>query len=207
MAKLASTFFNMFLSLLVVSSLSAGALGFVYSVTRSTIETSKLKEKADSLRAVLPDFDNDPLSEKIELNVEGERLLVYSAKKAGQDVGLAVETRTLKGYAGEIVLLAGLLPDGKIVNVVVLGHKETPGLGAKIDPAQSPFLKQFQGRNFLSTVPRVRKDGGDVDAITAATVSSRAVCDAIQKAYAVFKGEERPDGTTRATPRRKWGAQ
>lgn len=79
--------------------------------------------------------------------------------------------------------MVGFLPDGTIHNTAVLEHKETPGLGDKMDIRKAPWSEQFRGKNPAEYRLQVRKDGGDVDAITAATISSRAFCDAVQRAY------------------------
>ena len=83
--------------------------------------------------------------------------------------------------------MVGLLADGSISNTAVLAHKETPGLGDKMDIAKSDFPAQFIGKNPAEFKLSVTKDGGDVDAITAATISSRAFCDAVERAYITLK--------------------
>ena len=82
--------------------------------------------------------------------------------------------------------MVGLLPDGTINDISVLEHKETPGLGDKMDKEKSDFSLQFQGKDPKNFAINVRQDGGDVDAITASTVSSRAFCDAVIRAYNAF---------------------
>ena len=96
-------------------------------------------------------------------------------------MGYAVKTFTDKGFGGHVEMMAGFLPDGTIYNVIVLQHKETPGLGTKM--TEPKFSNQFLGKNPASFKLKVKKDGGQVDAITAATVSSRAYCDALQRAF------------------------
>jgi len=96
-------------------------------------------------------------------------------------VGFAIKSFTDKGFAGHIEIMAGFLPDGSINKVVVLSHKETPGLGTKM--TEPNFSNQFLGKNPTDYRLKVKKDGGQVDAITAATVSSRAYCDALQRAF------------------------
>ncbi len=85
--------------------------------------------------------------------------------------------------------MVGFSPKGILINTVVLEHKETPGLGDKMDVAKSDFPIQFQGKDLAEWNMTVKKDGGDVDAITAATISSRAFCDAVQRAYDTFINE------------------
>ncbi|HRC93634.1 MAG TPA: RnfABCDGE type electron transport complex subunit G, partial [Tenuifilaceae bacterium] len=91
------------------------------------------------------------------------------------------------GFGGRIELMVGFLPDGTINKITVISHKETPGLGDKIDPGKSDFSVQFEGKNPETFKVMVKKDGGDVDAITASTISSRAFCDAVNRAYKAFK--------------------
>ena len=106
----------------------------------------------------------------------------------GQDtVGYAVETFTNTGFGGEIKLMVGFLKDGTINRVETLSHNETPGLGNKIERSKSDFAVQFEGKNPADFKLAVRKDGGDVDAITASTISSRAFSDAVSRAYEVYK--------------------
>ena len=102
-------------------------------------------------------------------------------------VGTAVATYTDIGFSGRFKIMVGFSPDGKIINTAVLEHKETPGLGTKLDSKKSDFPLQFKGKNPADFKLKVKKDGGDVDAITAATISSRAFCDALQRAYDTFK--------------------
>ncbi len=82
--------------------------------------------------------------------------------------------------------MIGFLPDGTIKDVAVLEHKETPGLGDKMERKKSDWSLQFQGQNPATFKIAVTKDGGDVDAITASTISSRAFCDAVERAYITY---------------------
>jgi electron transport complex protein RnfG len=181
--KLESTLTNMILSLLLISAVMAAALGFVYGVTKGPIEQASKKKEIQAIREVLPAFDNDPTKDaKI---IEG--LTFYIGTKAGKPVGCAVKTFTDKGFSGRFDLMVGLKPDGSINQVVVLEQKETPGLGSKMK--DSKFKDQFNALS-IATLPkqeiRVKKDGGTIDAITAATISSRAFCDGVQKAYSLY---------------------
>jgi electron transport complex protein RnfG len=112
---------------------------------------------------------------------EGDSLEIFPAMNGDTLVGYAVNTYTQKGFSGYISLIAGFKPDGTIINIAVLEQKETPGLGTKMgDPG---FKDQFKGKNPAEFQLKVKKDGGPVDAITAATISSRAFCDAVLRAY------------------------
>jgi electron transport complex protein RnfG len=182
MAKTESTFKNMVLSLTLIALGSSAGLGFVYEFTKEPIALSVLNKKLDAIRQVVPEFNNNPNEEMFRLPTgEGDSLDVYPAKKDDKIVGYAVNTYTNKGFSGYINLMAGFKPDGTIFNISVLQQKETPGLGTKMK--ESGFKDQFNEKNPEEFQLKVKKDGGPVDAITAATISSRAFCDAVQRAY------------------------
>lgn len=182
MAKTESTFKNMVLSLTLIALGSSAGLGFVYELTKEPIALSVLNKKLNAIREVVPEFDNNPNDEMYMLATgEGDSLEIYPARKNGEIVGYAVNTYTNEGFSGYINLMAGFKPDGTIINISVLQQKETPGLGTKM--AEPGFKDQFMGKNPADFQLRVIRDGGPVDAITAATISSRAFCDAIERAY------------------------
>ncbi len=182
MAKTESTFKNMVLSLTLISLGASACLGYVYQMTKAPIELSILNKKLAAIKQVVPEFNNDPNEEMYRLPTgEGDSLEIYPAKKDSVLVGYAVNTYTKKGFAGNINLMAGFKPDGTIINISVLNQKETPGLGTKM--TESRFKDQFNEKNPSQFTLKVKKDGGPVDAITAATISSRAFCDAMQRAY------------------------
>lgn len=181
--KLESTLINMILSLLLISAVMAAALGFVYGVTKEPIEKANKKKEVQAVRDVLPAFDNDPtLDAKI---IEG--LTFYTGIKDGKPVGCAVKTFTDKAFSGRFDLMVGFKPDGSINQIVVLEQKETPGLGTKMK--EPKFKSQFDALN-IALLPglevKVTKDGGTIDAISAATITSRAFCDGVQKAYTLY---------------------
>lgn len=153
------------------------ALGFVYIKTKEPIEKSSKQKVVNAIKDVLPEFDNDPLTE----NEIIDELEFYTGRKNGEVVGYAVKTFTMKGFSGLISLMVGLKPDGSINNIQVLEQKETPGLGTKM--SEPSFLNQFFDKNPSNFKLIVKKDGGDVDAITASTITSRAFCEAVQRAY------------------------
>lgn len=203
----------MVLTLLVITLISGGSLGLMYNVTKAPIAASKLKKQQDAIRQVTPAFDNDPAAEVFELtSAENYALRFFPARQNGQLVGMAVETMTNKGFGGLIKVMVGFSPEGRIVNYQVLEHKETPGLGTKMDD----WFKTDKGnQNILGKNPGVNKltvakDGGEVDAITAATISSRAFLDAIQAAYVTFKTHQQAQSATAdstATPIATEGGQ
>ncbi|MBN2480240.1 MAG: RnfABCDGE type electron transport complex subunit G [Bacteroidales bacterium] len=178
--RLASTLINMVLSLVLISVTMSAALAFVYLKTKDPIEAAAMKKELEAIREVLPEFNSDPVSDMIESN----GIVIYPVTQNDESVGYAIKTYTDNGFGGRIELMAGFLPDGTIYGVSVLQHKETPGLGTKMtDPG---FREQFIGKNPGNFSLQVKKDGGMVDAITAATISSRAYCDALQRAYNIL---------------------
>lgn len=182
MAKTESTFKNMVLSLTLISLGASACLGFVYELTKEPIALSVLNKKLDAIRQVVPEFTNNPNEEMYRLPTgEGDSLDIYPAKKDGHIVGYAVSTYSKTAFSGNISLMAGFKPDGTILNIKVLEQKETPGLGTKM--TEHVFKDQFNNKNPAQFHLKVKKDGGQVDAITAATISSRAFCDAVQRAY------------------------
>ena len=182
MAKTESTFKNMVLSLTLISLGASACIGYVYQMTKEPIALSVLNKKLSAIKQVVPDFNNDPNAEMIRLPTgEGDSLDVYPARKDSVIVGYAVNTTTKKGFSGNINLMAGFKPDGTIISITVLEQKETPGLGTKM--TEPLFKDQFNEKNPSQFKLKVKKDGGQVDAITSATISSRAFCDALQRAH------------------------
>jgi len=182
MAKTESTFRNMVLSLTLISLGASACLGFVYVMTKEPIELSLLNKKLNAIKQVVPDFTNNPNEDMFRLPTgEGDSLEIYPAKKEGEIIGYAVNTYTKTGFSGNISLMAGFKPDGTIISISVLEQKETPGLGTKM--TEPGFKDQFNNKNPSEFNLKVKKDGGPVDAITSATISSRAFCDAVQRAY------------------------
>lgn len=194
-----STLKNMVLVLTLITCVAAALLATVYGLTKEPIQQAAVNKVNAAIQEVLPEFDNNPFQEKIDLPLEGavvesslyresnpESLTFYPATNKGELVGMAVETFTNEGFGGRIVLMVGFLPDGTINKVSVISHAETPGLGNKIERSQSNFSEQFEGKNPAVFQLKVKKDGGNVDAITASTITSRAFCDAMVRAYNAY---------------------
>ncbi len=180
-----STLRSMALCLFLVCLVCAALLGGVYVLTLDKISQEVVKKTNNAIALVTPEFDNAPSSEKTVVEIDGKEVAVYPAKKDGQTVGYAVESFTSKGFSGTISIMVGFDMDGNITGTSVISHAETPGLGAKMtEPA---FYSQFVGRNPASFRLAVTKDGGEVDAITASTITSRAYCDAVDRAWRVFQ--------------------
>ena len=176
---------SMVLCLFLVCLVCSALLGGVYVLTKGKIDQEQIKKTNNAIALVTPEFDNAPSSEKMSVEIDGKDIAVYPARKDGKTVGYAVESFTSKGFSGTINIMVGFDMEGNIVGTSVISHSETPGLGAKMtEPA---FYSQFIGKNPASFKLGVRKDGGDVDAITASTITSRAYCDAVDRAYRVFQ--------------------
>jgi electron transport complex protein RnfG len=193
MAKKESTLLSMVLTLFMVTLVASTALGFIYELTKGPISKARALKKAAAISEVVPPFDNTPGKDPIKVEVDGDTLFFYKAMDRGTVVGVAVESFTDKGFSGKFRIMVGFLPDGTINDITITEHKETPGLGDKMDKSKSynqatglSWTSQFKGKNPETFRLAVKKDGGDVDAITAATITSRAFCDALQRAYDGF---------------------
>jgi electron transport complex protein RnfG len=187
MAKLESTLKNMILSLTMISMGMSAALGFVYLQTKGPIAAAEKAKKEAAIREVIPSFDSVSTL-KVGIGA-GDTLAMTRGYKGGQLIGTAIETYSTKGFSGMIRFVVGVLPDGSINAFGGFNHKETPGLGTKM--AEPKFKDQFIGKSPESFKIKVKKDGGDVDAISAATISSRAFCDGLEKAYQGLKSENK----------------
>jgi len=187
-SKTESTLRNMILALLVVALVSATSLGYIYELTKGPIEQAQLAKKLAAIQVVVPKFTNDPNADmyKIPSDSEGDTLEMYPAYDGEKLVGTAIKTFSDKGFSKRIYLMVGFLPDGTIYNIRVLEHGETPGLGDKMSKSKSNWSDQFNGKNPAEFTLKVTKDGGKVNAITAATISSRAFTDAVDRAYKAY---------------------
>jgi electron transport complex protein RnfG len=183
-SKKESTFASMVLTLLIVTMIAALALGGVYELTKEPIALAKKRKQEKAIKMVLPEFDQLK-SVKVPSYDGGDSLLFTYARKDGKLVGIAVNSFSDEGFSGRVEIMIGFLPDGTIHNTAVMAHKETPGLGTKM--ADPSFKDQFMGKNPKTFKLKVTKDGGNVDAITAATISSRAFTDAVDRAYKTFE--------------------
>lgn len=169
---------NMVICLTATCLICAALLGGVYALTASPIEKVNAAILKSSIGAVLP--EGCEISEAMELEVGGQPSEYYVATKDGQTIGFAVKSTTV-GFGGPLTLMVGLIPGGTVYNTSVLSHAETPGLGAKCT-SDPKFMEQWKGFDVISKKLTVKKDGGDVDAITASTITSRAYAQAVQNA-------------------------
>lgn len=190
MAQKESTFLNMVLTLFLVTLIAASVLGFVNDLTKDAIALSKKKAQEEAIIKVLPEFDKLEESYKVIQEEGGDSLELFPAvNAAGKMVGVAVKSYSKKGFGGNISLMVGFKADGTVSGYSVLEHKETPGLGSKMGDWFNNKDKPDQnivGKNPKITNFTVANDGGDIDAITASTISSRAFLDGVMRAYNAF---------------------
>jgi electron transport complex protein RnfG len=163
-------------------------LAYTNDVTRDRIATAKQAEKLDALRAVLPEFDNQPNQNTCRITVNGEEWTFFVARKNNAYTGAATESASKNGYGSRILLMIGFNANRTVQQVKILEQTETPGLGSRI--TEDAFRGQFTGRKLAGTRWAVRKDSGDFEAITGATISSRAVVDAVKKAVDIYQQNE-----------------
>lgn len=186
-SKRESNFFNMVSTLVLVTGIAALSLGGVYNLTKGPIEEAKLRKQQEAIMKVLPAFDR--LETRLFKSAHDADSLQFNLAfdANGQLVGVAVNTFTNKGFSGLIKVMVGFLPDGTINNTAVLEHKETPGLGDKMQQNKSEWSLQYNGVHPGTFDLRMTKDGGQVDGITAATITARAFSDAVQRAHDTFE--------------------
>ncbi|MBQ6769245.1 MAG: RnfABCDGE type electron transport complex subunit G [Prevotella sp.] len=193
MKKLESSLLNMVLVLTGVAVIMGGVLAYVNHLTEGPINEQKAQALADGIKTVM--VCNDLVVSKTDTtrtkDAKGKELtyIIYQTQdKQGKDLGAAVESTT-GGFGGDLKVLVGFDPDGKILGYTLLEHAETPGLGAKADK----WFQKGQKGDIIGKDPAVNKLGvtkggeGEVDAITASTITSRAFLLAINNAYKAYK--------------------
>ena len=202
MKKLESSLLNMVLVLTGVAVVMGAILAYVNHLTEGPIAQQKEKILADGIKTVMVcnDLTVSNTKQVKQNDAKGKELVytIYQVKDAqGNDLGAAVESTTM-GFGGALKVLVGFDPDGKVLGYTLLEHAETPGLGAKADK----WFQKGQKGNIIGKSPAkalaVSKDGGEIDAITASTITSRAFLLAVNNAYSVYK-EAPVDAQTGAT--------
>ena len=192
MAKKESTLKNMLIALMVITIVSGGVLGFVYGLTNEKIDFNKKEKNESAIYNVLNlKKENKPAIKTIDHDT-----LVYNLAYTAdnQFIGAAIKTYSLNGFGGKIELMIGIFANDSINKVSVLSQAETPGLGANMSKDGNKLMASINDKNIddISTMNngtysvKVTKDNGKVDALTAATISSRAVCEAVEKAVNGF---------------------
>ena len=171
-----------------ICAVAGFALAGVYEVTKEPIAYQKKLEVIRSLEAVLPGLDTDPDRFYLDMAREdGTPVRVFRAPgEAGESVaGAAFEVVAPEGYSGNIYIMMGVFPDGKLGGIEILSHAETPGLGSLIEKEEWKGI--FRGRSLEDTNFKVKKDGGDIDQLTGATISPRAIAGAVEKGLIWFR--------------------
>lgn len=202
-----SSFGNMVLVLGCICLVCSALLGLVNNMTAEPIAAANLAKTNNAIAAVVPSFDNVPSEDVMTVEVDGKQYTVYPASYDGKIVGYAIQVLPT-GFGGTIDMLVGFdAATGIIYNTSVVSHSETPGLGAKItETGKGSFREQFDGMDPAKTKFMVKKDGGDIDAITASTITSRAFTSGVAEAYKVYltiKGEDASDVVTGASQQTK----
>lgn len=179
-------FLKMLATLTIIAVLSAFVLASVYKLTEKPIQEAKDQRELEAISQVVEAFDNNPFAEKMIITTPDKkhRLELFPARKNGSINSFAIKTYSNSGFGGRMELIAGFYIDGSIKSFKIIEHHETPGLGSKAD--EPKFKNQFDGFNPGKHKFKVRQDGGDIDGITAATITSRAVIDAIQRAVDAY---------------------
>ncbi len=175
---------NMVLVLFTITLLSSAAVGGVYMLTEEPIAQAKVAAVNNALKQVLPEYEATT-NQDIEVNALPVK--VHTATVADKAVGYAVESTSKNGFGGAVRLMVGFDAEGTILNINVLEQKETPGLGTKMTDEGNALLASLKGKDAAQVKMTVKKDGGDIDALTAATISSRAYAEAVAIAYEAYK--------------------
>ncbi len=176
--------------------IGTGLVSVTYEGTRERIVANEKAALVRSLQELVPPdrYDNDPLRDRIQvtsgaLGVTGP-ITVYRARRAGQPLALFTTVTAPDGYSGPIKLLVGVYSSGALAGVRVISHRETPGLGDRIELEKTDWIRQFDGRSIGSPYApnwKVAKDGGYFDQLTGATITPRAIVRAIYQFLAYFR--------------------
>ena len=188
--------------------LGTAVLAFVFSLTHSIIARNEELAKLELIGETLPKsvYDNDLIKDAIKLPPEkmlgtDEPTLAYRAKLKGQFSAVVLDVVAPDGYSGKIKLLVAIRANGEVLGVRVVSHKETPGLGDYIEIAKSPWIKQFEDTKLSRDEDkkwRVKKDGGQFDYVTGATITPRAIVKAVYRSL-LFFNENRTELLTEKT--------
>ena len=203
-----STLFNMVAVLFTVTLIASAGVGAVNMITADAIAEANAAATKQAISNVLPTFENTEVSEQ---TIDDMPIKVYTATNSGEKVGYAVESMTKSGFGGVIRMMVGFAPNGQILNVNVLQQAETPGLGTKMADEDNALLNSIKDKKAWEIEFKVKKDGGELDALTAATISSRAYYDAVERAYRAYRVAagfaDSADGVSGATSTNDEGQQ
>ena len=202
---------NMLISAFVLTAFAivgTAMVSLTHLGTAQTIAENERQALLDNLLQLLPpeQFDNDIYTDTIEVNdpsLSGsqEPTMVYRARKGGSPVAAIFTSIAPDGYSGNIKLLVGIYRDGKLAGVRVVSHKETPGLGDRVDRARSDWVEHFKGRSLGDPAAeqwKVKKDGGVFDQFSGATITPRAVVKAVYNTLRYY--EQHQDAVFGTTP-------
>ncbi len=171
--------------LTIIAAVSAGVLAFVDQKTQEPIANALKAEEMAAVESVLPPFDNEADKDTLTVGDDLQDYKFYRGRMGGGIVGVAFTVVAPNGYSGDIKIMVGVDTAGVVQGIVILNHRETPGLGAKIEGAD--FRDQYKGRSLEDPETwDVVKDGGTFKQITGATISSRAVTHSVARALEFF---------------------
>lgn len=170
--------------LFLICAIAGALLAGVSMITKEPIDAAARQETLQAVKKVLPRHTNAPDAETVTIKAVDRTWTFLIARRNGTYVGTAFETISSQGYGGNIAVMVGINTNDAVEAIEILRQKETPGLGAKI--GEPKFKDTFAGLLLRGTRWAVRKDNGDIDQITAATISSRAVVDAVKKGVDVY---------------------
>ena len=183
--------------LLLFAVIGTAMVAYTFDNTREQIAANERATLLRKLhRLILPEqHDNILLEDSVSVRNESllgtdKPVMVYRARKAGRPVALVIAVVAPDGYSGSIKLLVGIHVDGTLSGVRVVAHRETPGLGDAIDETRSEWIHIFDGKSLGNPAPdqwKVRKDGGNFDQLTGATITPRAVVKAVRKALLYYR--------------------
>lgn len=198
MKKLESSLKNMVIVLTAITVIATGLLAYVNQLTAGPIAEANAKALSDAIAVVVPGFDNNPAEAPETIELDGATYKIYKATKGGEFIGAAVES-SANGFGGALSVLVGFDKEGNIIDYSLLSHAETPGLGSKAaDWFKKGAKGDITGMNPGQGALVVNKDGGQIDAITASTITTRAFLKAVNNAYAAYSGQN-VDGASGAT--------
>ncbi len=181
------------LTLGLIGVVAAALLSGVHLVTRDRIATERQQQALATLNQLVPEseYDNELIDDAFSAGISGlsSPSTIYRARMQDEAVALLAVVTTPDGYSGDIRLLVGLQPDGEIIGVRVLDHRETPGLGDEIELKRSDWIRQFSGKS-LGAPPAqawaADRRGGEFDTLSSATITSSAVIEAVQDVLAWY---------------------
>lgn len=167
-------------SLTLIAGICAAVLAFINIKTKGPIAEMLVKKANDAALAVMPEGVKE-----VNKTKKGDVEIFEGKDASGEVIGYATKGKDAGGYGGDIVLMVGFKADKKtVVSYKALVATETPGLGTKLSTPE--FYSQFEGKSAANPF-KVKKDGGEIEAITSATITSRAVCAAINDAAKILE--------------------